>query len=107
MAVNGPYPVDSVALFPGGLYAVGEVSRCTEFGSPRDNPVQLRDKVTGQPMWQFDVMDADPEARKNVRMFRVKIPAVVAPVDPEVLVVLLVDQRVRSSKLSDRAHRHP
>lgn len=32
---------------------------------------------------------------------------VAAPVDPEVLVVLLVDQRVRSSKLSDPAHRAP
>src|SRR4051794_12974261 len=81
MAVNGPYPVDSAALFACGLYALGDVSAVTVYKS--DPPVQERDKVSGLPMWQFDVMDADPKAWKELRTFRVKIAAEVQPVLPD------------------------
>jgi hypothetical protein len=46
-------------------------------------PVQERDKVTGLPLWQFELMDADPEARRDVRTFRVKLASAVQPVLPE------------------------
>ena len=81
MAINGPYPVDSAALFPCGLYALGNVSAVTVYQS--EPPVQERDKVSGLPLWQVDVMDADPDAWKELRTFRVKIAAEVQPVLPD------------------------
>ena len=81
MAVNGPFPVDSTALFPCGLFALGEVSPLNVFKS--DPPVQERDKDSGDPLWWFDAMDADPNAWKEMRTFRVKIAAAVQPVLPD------------------------
>lgn len=81
MAINGPFKVQSAELFPHGAYAVSEVAAANVFKS--EPPVQERDRVSGKPLWSLDVMDADPEARKNARMFRVKIAADVQPVLPE------------------------
>ena len=84
MAVNGPYPLDSSALFACGLFALGEVAAVTVYKS--DPQVQERDKETGLPLWQFDAMDPDPKAWKEMRTFRVKIaaagPAGAAGADP-------------------------
>ena len=81
MAVNGPYTVDSTAVFPCGLFALGAVSKVTVYKS--EPPVQERDKASGLPLWQVDVMDADPNAWKELRTFRVKIAAEVQPVLPD------------------------
>ena len=47
----------------------------------KDNPVQARDKETGLPMWQVEVLDFDEQAREKT--YRVKIAASVQPVPPE------------------------
>ena len=41
--------------------------------SSKDNRVQARDKDTGLPMWQVEVLDFDPQAREKT--FKVKIAA--------------------------------
>ena len=81
MAINGPYVVDSASLFACSLSALGEVSKVTVYKS--EPPVQEPDKGSGLPLWQVDVMDADPNAWKELRTFRVKIAAEVEPVLPD------------------------
>src|SRR3954468_11657598 len=82
MGLQGPFPVDCGALFPHGLGVVGAVSALDDFdASTRERKVQARDKETGLPLWQVDVMDFDPEARE--RTFKVKVAAAVQPVPPE------------------------
>ena len=49
--------------------------------STKDNRVQARDKDTGLPLWQVEVLDFDPQAREKT--FKVKIAAEVQPVPPE------------------------
>lgn len=81
MALNGPIKVACLDLFPHGLGVVGAVTASDDFeASSKERRVQARDKVTGLPLWQVDVMDFDPEARE--RTFRVKIAAPVQPVPP-------------------------
>src|SRR4051812_5483943 len=81
MGLQGPFPVECGALFPHGLGVVGAVSALDDFdASTKERKVQARDKETGLPLWQVDVMDFDPEARE--RTFRVKIAAAVQPVPP-------------------------
>ena len=43
--------------------------------------MQARDKDTGLPVWQVEVLDFDPQAREKT--FRVKIAAAVQPVPPD------------------------
>ena len=82
MAVQGPFKVDCGELFPHGLGVVGPVTPMDDFDkSSKDNRVQARDKDTGLPMWQVEVLDFDPQARDKT--FRVKIAAAVQPVPPE------------------------
>lgn len=84
MGASGPFKVESSDAFPHGLGVVSVVSPRNEFGAgTRENPVQERDKDTGLPIWQVDVMDFDPEARE--RTFKVKIISAVQPVPPEAL----------------------
>lgn len=84
MAVQGPFKVESVEVFSHGLGVVGAVTARNEFGAgTKENPVQERDKETGLPIWQVDVMDFDPQARE--RTFKVKIISAVQPVLPEPL----------------------
>ncbi len=84
MAVQGPFKVESAEVFPHGLGVVSAVSARNEFGAgTKENPVQERDKVTGLPVWQVDVMDFDPEARE--RTFKVKIISAEQPVPPDAL----------------------
>ncbi len=84
MAVQGPFKVESSELFSHGLGVVSAISARNEFGAgTKENPVQERDKATGLPIWQVDVMDFDPDARE--RTFKVKIVAAVQPVPPEAL----------------------
>ena len=84
MGVQGPFKVDAAEVFPHGCGVVGGVSAASDFdASTRENRVQAREKDSGLPVWQVDVMDFDPEARE--RTFRVKIAAAVQPVPPEAL----------------------
>src|SRR5215211_8601102 len=82
MAVQGPFKVDCGELFPHGLGVVGEVTALDDFDkSSKDNRVQARDKDSGLPMWQVEVLDFDEQAREKT--YRVKIAAAVQPVPPE------------------------
>jgi hypothetical protein len=84
MGVQGPFKVDAAVVFPHGCGVVGAVSAQSDFDlSTAENRVQAREKDSGLPVWQVDVMDFDPEARE--RTFRVKIAAPVQPVPPEAL----------------------
>src|SRR3954447_11881258 len=81
VAMQGGFKVTCGDLFPFGLGVVGAVSPSDDFeASTKERRVQARDKESGLPLWQVDVMDFDPEARE--RTFRVKIAAAVQPVPP-------------------------
>ena len=81
MAVGGPMKMVCGDLFPFGLGVVGAVSASDDFdASSKERRVQARDKESGLPLWQVDVMDFDPDARE--RTFPVKIAAAVQPVPP-------------------------
>jgi len=81
VAIQGGFKVACGDLFPFGLGIVGAVTSSDDFeASSKERKVQARDKVSGLPLWQVDVMDFDPEARE--RTFRVKIAAPVQPVPP-------------------------
>ena len=89
MGLQGPFPVECAALFPHGLGVVGAVSALDDFeASTKERKVQARDKDTGLPLWQVDVMDFDPEARE--RTFKVKVASAVQPVPPEAVAGLPV-----------------
>jgi hypothetical protein len=84
MAIQGPLKVDFGDVFPHGAYLVGAVEPVRDFeASSAGSAVQGRDKASGLPLWQVDVLDADPEARE--RTLRVKIAASVQPVPPETI----------------------
>ena len=66
------------------LLLVGEVEPRRDFEkSSRDNPVQEVDKESGVRVWEAEVVNTDPEARKADRSFTVKIIAERQPVPPE------------------------
>ena len=84
MAVQGPFKVECGELFPHGLGIVSPVEPLADFDkSSKDNRVQARDKDTGLPLWQVEVLDFDPKAREKT--FRVKVAAAVQPVPPEAI----------------------
>ena len=84
MAVQGPFKVECGELFPHGLGIVSEVEPLADFDkSSRDNRVQARDKDSGLPLWQVEVLDFDQQAREKT--FKVKIAAAVQPVPPEAI----------------------
>jgi hypothetical protein len=66
------------------LLLVGEVEPRRDFEkSTKDNPVQEVDKESGVRVWEAEVVNTDPEARKADRSFTVKIVAERQPVPPE------------------------
>jgi hypothetical protein len=65
------------------LMLVGEVTPSRDFEkSTRDNPVQAVDKETGLRIYEAEVVNTDPEARKGDRSFTVKLLADKQPVPP-------------------------
>jgi hypothetical protein len=78
MALQGPIPIEFGLMFSHGAFASGSVEPVRDFDASKDGRfVQSRDKATGLPVWQVEVIDADPEAR--VRTFKVKITAADQP----------------------------
>ncbi len=70
--------------FPHPLMLVGDVTMSRDFEkSTRDNPVQAVDKETGLRIYEAEVVNTDPEARKGDRSFTVKLLADKQPVPPE------------------------
>jgi hypothetical protein len=81
MAIAGGIKADCGDVFPHGLGVITEVAPLADFNaSTKDNRVQARDKDTGLPMWQVEVLDFDEHAREKT--YRVKIAAAVQPVPP-------------------------
>jgi hypothetical protein len=74
VALQGPIPIDFGLVFPRGAYASGGTEPVRDFDASKDGRfVQSKDKTSGLPVWQVEVIDADPEAR--VRTLKVKIAA--------------------------------
>jgi hypothetical protein len=84
MAMPRKIPVDFQVAFPHGAYAVGEVQPLRDYDrSTKDSVVQMVDPDTGLLVWQVEVVDGDPDAKKSTRTVAVKISAKVQPVLPE------------------------
>src|SRR4051812_27885092 len=83
MAISRRFPISFDLVFPLGAYLVSVVTPVIDFDkSTRENKVQQVDQETGKLLWQVDVLDADPEARRASKTVAVKIPASVQPVPP-------------------------
>ncbi len=81
MAVQGPIPVEFTYVFPRGVFAAGSFEPVRDFEASKSGRfVQSKDKTTGLPLWQADVIDADPQARD--KSVRVKVAAADQPVLP-------------------------
>jgi hypothetical protein len=81
MAVQGPIPVDFGQVFPRGVYAAGGFEPVRDFEASKGGRfVQSKDKQSGVPLWQVDVIDPDPAARDKT--VRVKVAASDQPVLP-------------------------
>ncbi len=86
MAIAKRLQVRHEDVFAHGAFVVSEVTQVLDFdASTRENKVQARDKDTGMPMWQVEVLDMDPEANKKGRAVSVKFATRVQPVPPEAL----------------------
>jgi hypothetical protein len=81
VALQGPIPVDFGLVFPAGVYAAGGFEPVRDFdASTNGRFVQSKDKASGLPLWQVEVIDAEQDAR--TRTVKVKVAAQVAPVLP-------------------------
>ncbi|SIC45795.1 plasmid replication, integration and excision activator [Mycobacteroides abscessus] len=66
-----------------GAFLVSEVTPMIDFDkSSGENRVQARDRDTGLPMWQVEVLDGDPAAPKRSRTVTVKFAAPTQPTAP-------------------------
>jgi hypothetical protein len=69
--------------FPYPLMLVGDVGMRRDFEkSTKDHPVQQVDPESGLRIWEAEVVNTDPEARKSERSFTVKLIAEHQPVPP-------------------------
>jgi hypothetical protein len=67
--------------FPDGVYAAGGFEPVRDFDASKDGRfVQSKDKASGLPLWQVEVIDADQNAR--ARTVKVKVAAQVQPALP-------------------------
>ena len=70
-------------VFPYGAFLVGQGSEVGDHDrSTREMKYQQVDKDTGLPLWQVDVIDADPEAKRASKTLSIKFAAKVQPVPP-------------------------
>jgi hypothetical protein len=78
MALQGPIPVEFGNVFPEGVYATGGFEPVRDFdASTNGRFVQSKDKNTGLPLWQVEVIDAEKDARN--RTVKVKVPSTSEP----------------------------
>ena len=81
MALQGPIPIEFGLVFPDGVFAAGGFEPVRDFdASSNGRFVQSKDKASGLPLWQVEVIDADATAR--TRTVKVKVAAQVQPVLP-------------------------
>lgn len=83
MAIAKRFKISHDEVFPHGAYLVSPVTPVGDFErSTQDNKVQQVDRDSGLPLWQVEVLDADPEASKAQRTVTIKLAAKVQPVPP-------------------------
>ena len=83
MSMPRRFPVEFNVAFPAGAYVVSEVTPVSDFEkSTAEHKVQQIDKETGHPLWQVEMVDADPDAKRSNRTVAVKFAAKVQPVPP-------------------------
>ncbi len=83
MAMAKRFKVSHDEVFPFGAFLIGEVVQVVDFDrSTRETKYQQIDKDSGLPLWQIDVVDADPEAKRSAKTLSIKFPAKVQPVPP-------------------------
>src|SRR5215469_4222331 len=81
MAITGAIPIEFSQAFPAGAFAAGGFEPVRDFEASKDGRfVQSKDRDSGLPLWQADIIDADPEAR--AKTVRVRIAAAEQPVLP-------------------------
>ena len=86
MAHTGRFKIAHGDVFSHGAYLVSDVEPVRDFDKSQPGaPVQAVDKETGLLMWAVSVLDADPDARKDVKTVTVKIAAPHQPVPPEAM----------------------
>jgi len=83
MAIPKWLQIDHNQVFSLGAFLVSEVTPMIDFDkSSGENRVQARDRDTGLPMWQVEVLDGDPAAPKRSRTVTVKFAAPTQPTAP-------------------------
>lgn len=83
MAMPRRIPIEFDVVFPHGGYLVSEVTPVADFErSTAESKVQQIDAESGLPLWQVEMVDADPEAKKATRTVLVKFAAKQQPVPP-------------------------
>ena len=86
MAMETRFEVKPTQAFAYGLYAfvATEVEAARDFEkSSAESFVQARDKDTGLPVWNFEVLDADPNAKGKNAAITVRILSEEKPTLPE------------------------
>lgn len=82
MALQSGIPLSFEAYFPRGAFMVGEIEPVVKWSDDGQRQGQDLDKVSGHPLWQVRVIDADPEARKGQNEVAVKIASIAEPTAP-------------------------
>ena len=82
MALQSAIPVDFDAFFPRGAFAVGAMEPIVKWSDDGQRQGQDLDKISGHPLWQVRVIDADPDAKKGQGEVTVKIASISEPVLP-------------------------
>jgi len=81
MAVQTPIPVHFDQVFPHKAYLTSEVEPMYTFVDGQRGAQDIH-PITGEPMWQVTVLDADPNAKGAAKTVKVKLAARVQPVPP-------------------------
>ena len=81
MAVQTPIPVHFEQVFPNRCYVTSEVEPIYAFKDGQRGAQDVH-PVTGEPMWQITVLDADPNAKGAAKSVKVKISSRYQPVPP-------------------------
>ena len=86
MAIQRRLPLRHGDVFGHGAYLLDAFEPVLDYDAtplPDGSKRQAIDKENGLPVWQVNVVDADPEASKKDKTVSVKIAAKVQPVPPE------------------------
>ncbi|RJS47451.1 plasmid replication, integration and excision activator [Nocardioides cavernaquae] len=86
MAVQRRINVRHGDVFSHGAYILDAFEPVADFDAPArpdGSKAQAVDKENGLPVWQINVIDADPYAGKKEKTVSVKVAAKVQPVPPE------------------------